>query len=101
MSPPEGMASRALTIRFSKALSTWVGSVQTKGKAAGSRFAIWTWPPMVRRRKSIIPRTRPQSSTGSSRKSCLRAKASMRRVSEAPRSAPWKALSISGVILGS
>ncbi len=49
--------------------------------------------PMVRPSNWAMSRTQSTTSTGSSLSSCLRAKASMRWVSDAPRIAPWMALS--------
>ena len=91
--PPPGIASRAFTTRLRRASSSWWASTRAGGSRSGKRVSIRISGPIERCRRSAIPRTSRARSTGSGRSSWRRAKASMRWVSAAPRSAPCTALS--------
>ena len=92
MPPPSGIASRAFTTRLTNASSSWVASAWTGGRSASNRVSMVSPAPIVRASRSAICATVPARSIGSMTRSCLRAKASMRWVSVAPRSAAMRAL---------
>lgn len=83
--PPFGVASRALTARFSSANPSYARSVWTRD--IGKRVVMATCVPTVRSRISAIPRTVSTILTGCIASSCLRTKASMRWGRAAPRCA--------------
>ncbi len=66
--PPCGIASRALTARFSTAFSSWFGSAKIRQMPPASTVSIATASPSVRRISSDMPPTSRlgSSATGSS-----------------------------------
>ena len=101
MAPPLGMASRALTARFSTAISSWLRSTSTVPIAGGKRTTMLMFAPSERSSRSVMPLTRSGMATATGLRFCRRAKASMRWVRMAPRWAACTALATSGAILGS
>ena len=92
--PPFGIASRALTTRFSSASSIWLVSIMTSGSRSGRSNCSSICGPSERSIRSVMPRTRSTRSRGFDLQSCRRANASRRWVSVAPRCAPCIAPSI-------
>ena len=81
------MASRAFSPRLRSASSNWFRSIRTGGRSLGISTAIRTVGSNDRDIISAIPRTTSDRLIFSGFRSCRRAKASMRFVSAAPRSA--------------
>ena len=96
------MASRALIARLRIASSSWLASIRAGGRSfAEYRAATATRGPSERSSRSLMPWISARRSTDTARRSCWRAKASSRWVSEAPRSAPCSAPSTSRCRRGS
>ena len=95
------MASRALIARLRIASSSWLASMRAGGSPSGMSSRSATRGPSERSSRSLMPWIRARRSTGTARRSCWRANASRRWVSDAPRSAPCSAPSISRCRRGS
>ena len=95
------MASRALIARLRIASSSWLASMLAGGNPRGISSRSATRGPSDRSSRSIMPWISARRSTGTARRSCCRANASRRCVSDAPRSAPCIAPSISRCSRGS
>ncbi len=91
--PPSGIASRAFTHRFSRALSSWLASAQVGQSPPASTVSTRRCSPIVRRSISDMPPTILLASTAAGASGCWREKASRREVSWAARWAPSMALS--------
>ena len=87
--------------RLRIASSSWLASIRAGGRPSGISSRNSTRGPSERSSRSTMPWIRARRSTDTARKSCWRAKASSRWVSEAPRSAPWIAPSTSRCRRGS
>ena len=99
--PPSGIASRALIARLRIASSSWLASIRAGGRPSGISSRNATRGPSERSSRLTMPWISARRSTGTARKSCWRAKASRRWVSDAPRSAPCSAPSTSRCRRGS
>ena len=87
--PPSGIASRALTAKFSSAASTSFGSTSTRQSPAPSTVSIAIVSPSVRCMSSDAPWTSALTSIGFGSSGCRRENARSRCVSAAARRAPF------------
>ncbi|MNO92191.1 hypothetical protein D3C76_837580 [compost metagenome] len=101
MTPPSGMASRALVARLMIDSSSWFSSLSTGSSCAGKRVSMLMFAPRARSSRSLIPRISAGTSSGCGNSCCLRANASMRWVSAAPRRVASMALCQSSFTRGS